>query len=96
MKFRLIAILLLAVILVGCTPEAENSGLSQEELLQIIAEDMDIPVSDIVDLHAHMALNGEIPVYNLYFSVKGVSYVYVVNAVSGEILSSGEGEGHHH
>ena len=97
MKLRLFAIMLLvAMILVGCAPEEESPAISQEEIVQIIAEDMEIEESEVTNVHAHMALNGETPVYNVYFSAGGKSYLYVLNAVSGEILSATESAPHSH
>jgi uncharacterized membrane protein YkoI len=85
---RLIALfLLLALVLVGC---AEKSGPLTAEEAQKIALDH-AGVKNAENVHTHVVSDREHPCYNIHLTIEGVSYEYLIDAITGEILSHGQG-----
>ena len=91
MKLRIIAILLLAVMLVGCSSNSGNSALTEEQAVAIALEDAGVTQADVTGLHTHLGLQDDTPVYSVHFYIGQESFGYVINAVTGEILSVGGG-----
>lgn len=85
---RLIALfLLLALILVGCT---EKSGPLTAEEAQKIALDH-AGVKSAENVHTHVVSGEEHPCYSIHLTIEGVSYEYLIDGITGEILSHGQG-----
>ena len=85
---RLIAlILLLAFVLVGC---ADKDGpLTAEEAQQVALDHAGVKNAE--DIHTHVVSGKEHPCYNIHLTIEGGSYEYLIDAITGEILSHGEG-----
>ena len=85
---RLIALfLLLALILVGC---AEKSGpLTVEEAQKIALDHAGVKRAE--NVHTHVVSGEEHPCYSIHLTIEGVSYEYLIDAITGEILSHGQG-----
>ena len=85
---RLIALfLLLALILVGC---AEKTGPLTAEEAQKIALDH-AGVKNAKNVHTHVVSGEEHPCYSIHLTIEGVSYEYLIDGITGEILSHGQG-----
>ena len=85
---RLIALaLLLALILVGC---GEKDGpLTVEEAQQVALDHAGVKSAE--NVHTHVISDREHPCYSIHLTIEGVSYEYVIDAITGEILSHGQG-----
>ena len=85
---RLISLfLLLALILVGC---AEKSGpLTAEEAQQIALDHAGVKSAE--NVHTHVVSDEEHPCYNIHLTIEGITYEYLIDAITGEILSHGQG-----
>ena len=85
---RLIALLLILVlVLVGC---ADQDGPLTAEDAQKIALDH-AGVKRAESIHTHVVSDQEHPCYNIHLTIEGVSYEYLIDAITGEILSHGKG-----
>ena len=87
MKKLMALLLVLAFILVGC---AEKSGPLPAEEAQKIALDH-AGVKNAENVHTHVVSGEEHPCYNIHLTIEGVSYEYLIDAITGEILSHGQG-----
>ena len=85
---RLIALfLLLALILVGC---AEKTGpLTAEEAQKIVLDHAGVKNAE--NVHTHVVSGEEHPCYSIHLTIEGVSYEYLIDGITGEILSHGQG-----
>lgn len=89
--FSLILVLTLAVgLLAGCG----DSVVTQEEALEIVADDLGVDVSELTNAHVHVA-EGEndgvtVPGFSIYVTVNDHHYSYLIKAEGGDILSSQE------
>ena len=89
MNKRIIAIiLLLTLVLVGCTDKKEGP-LTVEEAQQIALDHAGVKNAESV--HTHIVNGQENPCYSIHLTIEGVSYEYLIDAITGEILSYGEG-----
>ena len=87
MKRWIAMLLILALVLVGCT---EKSGPLTAEDAQKIALDH-AGVKNAENVHTHVVSGEEHPCYNIHLTIEGVSYEYLIDAITGEILSHGQG-----
>ena len=84
---------LVAALFCGCD---EQKSITDQEAAFAVLEEMGISMEDTDSLHIHEgAYNGK-DVFNVYITVGGHSYTYVVSAADGAILSVTEGAGHAH
>ena len=85
---RLISLfLLLALILVGC---ADKPGpLPAEDAPQIALDHAGVKNAE--NVHTHVVSGEEHPCYSIHLTIEGVSYEYLIDAITGEILSHGQG-----
>jgi uncharacterized protein YcfL len=87
MKRLIVLFLLLALILVGC---AEKSGpLTAEEAQQIALDHA--CVKNAENVHTHVVSGEEHPCYSIHLTIEGVSYEYLIDGITGQILSHGQG-----
>ena len=95
MKKRLICLLVLVCmvcsVLCACTSKEKITG---EQALTIMLEDLGEDAVDAVDPHIHENTFNNEHVYNIYFTLDGESWVYVISD-EGEIMAKGPG-GHSH
>ena len=93
MIFVMIAILALGI-LAGCK---SNEPLTEEEAKQIVIEHSGANAREAANVHVHLGEHEDgTAVLNVYVTVNGKSYTYVLHAMTGEILSIAEGSGHSH
>lgn len=98
MKKRMFAALLLACLLLGALTACDkDEALTADEAKQIVIDHSGADVRESSDVHVHLGENdkGEV-CFNVYITVDGKSYTYVVHARTGEILSITEGSSHSH
>ena len=92
MKFRKAGIVLLAALLLttlfAC---GGNSPISTEKAQKIAAEAAGLSQSQIEDIHTHVIEENHVPCYNVHITTEDGEFSYNIDAVTGEILSSGEG-----
>ena len=88
MKKKLIAVfLLIALLLAGCS---EKTGpLSVADAEKIVLDHAGVKRAE--SIHTHIVSGEENPCYSIHVTIQGTSYEYLVDAITGEILSYGEG-----
>ena len=87
MKRWIAMLLILALVLVGC---ADKDGpLTPEEAQQIVLDHAGVKSAE--SIHTHVVSDREHPCYSIHLTIEGVSYEYLVDAITGEILSHGLG-----
>ena len=88
MKKKLIAaFLLIALLLSGCS---EKTGpLSVEDAEKVVMDHAGVKKAE--SIHTHIVSGKENPCYSIHITIQGVSYEYLVDAITGEILSYGVG-----
>ena len=85
--FLLIAIVIF--IFAGCgQQEKKGKVISQAQAQSIALEDAGLTAQQVTDLHCHPTSANNIPAYNIHFTCNGTEYSYLINAVTGQILSS--------
>lgn len=97
MKKRVIAILMLAVMLLGALAGCNNNEpMTDEEAKELVREHIEAEGKKVTEIHSHIGETADGQVcFNVYVTVRDKSYTYQVHAVTGEILSVTEG-GHSH
>ena len=95
MKKRVICLLVLAGIvcsfLCAC---ASKENITAEQAVTVMLEDLGEDAAKAVNPHVHENTFNNEHVYNIYFTLDGESWVYVIS-VEGEIMAKGPG-GHSH
>lgn len=92
MKKRIFALLTVLCICVGMLAACgSNDPISQEKAVKIALKDAGISESQAADLHIHVTNYEGTPCYNIHFTTDGTSLSYNIHAITGEILSAGEG-----
>lgn len=92
---KLIAFVLVLTLALGLLAGCGNKVITQEEAMKIVAKDLGVSVNDLGSAHIHIA-SGDVPGYNIYVTVDGHNYDYLVSA-DGQIISHSEVEqGHAH
>ena len=87
MKKKLIAVFLLIALLAGCS---EKTGpLSVADAEKIVLDHAGVKRAE--SIHTHIVSGEENPCYSIHVTIEGTSYEYLVDAITGEILSYGEG-----
>lgn len=98
-KLTLILALVLCVTLTACgagEPSGSEShehshsasngaAITSAQAQQIVLEDLGVDPADVT-LHVHVG-GGEVPSYLVYATVHGETMEYIINGLSGEILS---------
>ena len=95
MKRQLLCILLLICMLssmmIACDKKEE---LTADEAYSVVLEDLKISKNDLPEPHIHTGTYGNVSCYNIYITLSGESFLYVVS-VYGDILSKGPAEHSH-
>lgn len=90
MMKRMIAICLLSVLLCGLLVACNQDKLISAEKAKAIAlQDMGITEDQAKSVDIHPAVGDE-PMFNVYINYNGKNMEYVINALTGEIISKGE------
>ena len=98
MTKRIISLLLVAVLTLGLLAACGNDGpLDAEDAKKVVLTDMGLKERQVDSIDVHMAPMGESVGYAVYVTVDGHHWVYLVDGLSGEILSKTESDtGHSH
>ena len=90
MKKSLIAVFVFVCVLCGvmCACEPKKEEITAEEAVAIVMEDLSKGMSDIGEPHVHSGKYGKQDCYNVYITVNGEPWEYVVS-VYGMILHKG-------
>lgn len=83
---------LLAGILCGCT----DHYITDQQAAQVAFDHLGITMEDADSLHIHEGTYTNKDVFNVYITVDGHNYTYVIACDGGEILKVSEGAGHTH
>ena len=88
MKRKLIAVfLLIALLLAGCS---EKTGpLSVADAEKVVLDHAGVKRAE--SIHTHIVSGEENPCYSIHITIEGTSYEYLIDAITGEILSYGVG-----
>ena len=96
LKKIVIAILLVSLVgalFCGCE---EQKSITDQQAAFAVLEEMGITMEDTDSLHIHEGTYNGVAVFNVYITVDGHSYTYVVSAADATILNVTEGAGHTH
>lgn len=97
MKKRMLAMLLIAVMMLGLLAGCnKNKAITAEEAQEIVVAHASADGQTVGDVHVHIQENdaGEV-CYSVQITVARQTYTYLVHSMTGEILSITEG-GHTH
>lgn len=96
MKKRIIAIVALACMLLTLLTACGSDTISAEKAQKIALKDLGVSASKAT-VDVHVGEHEGIPCYSVYITVGSDHWVYMIDCVSGEILSSAESDtGHSH
>lgn len=85
---KLIALLLVLVfILAGCG--GKDGPLTAEDAQQIALDHAGVKNAE--NVHTHVVSGEEHPCYSIHLTIEGVSYEYLIDGITGQILSHGQG-----
>lgn len=96
MKKRLFVSLILAAVLLsllaGCN--TKSKALTAEQAKAIALEQAGLTQSQVTDIHTHIVTEKGIPCYNIHINAGDTELSYVISAVDGTVLASGNQTGH--
>lgn len=92
MKKLFVILLVLCLVLPGCA--SGKSGISQDDAVAIVLEDLGVS-ADEAALHVHTSMEDKTPCYLIYATVANRTMEYVVRMVDGKILSAEESSHSH-
>ena len=95
---RVISILMIAVLALGLLAACGKEGpLTVEDAKAIVLEDLGVKESKVSSIDVHITTVDGAACYLVYVSYNGENFEYVVNGLTGEILSAEESDhGHSH
>ena len=95
---RVISVLLIAVLAFGLLAACGKEGpLSVEDAKAVVLEDLGVKESKVTSMDVHLGNVDGVACYLVYVSYNGENFEYVVNGITGEILSVEETDsGHSH
>jgi uncharacterized membrane protein YkoI len=101
MTKRIISLFVIAMLLMGLMGLMagckDDGPLTPEEAMEIVMEDMGIDQSDVDSIDTHVTTVNGVACYVVYITVDGEHMQYLIDGVSGEILTKEETDtGHHH
>lgn len=92
MKTRTVTFFALAALLL-CLFTAcgsKDSVISTDQAQKIALEDAGLSAKDVDDVHTHVVDYENYPRYSVHITVGETEYEYVIDVVTGEILSANE------
>ena len=93
---RLAGVLVLLCLACGIFSACDTRrNITAEQAIVIMLEDLGDDVKYAADPHVHADTYQDQDCYNVYFSLKGESWVYVIS-IYGDILDKGPSGGHSH
>ena len=95
---RVISVLMIAVLALGLLAACGKEGpLTVEDAKAIVLEDLGVKESKVSSIDVHITTVDGVACYLVYVSYNGENFEYVVNGLTGEILSVEESDhGHSH
>ena len=90
MKKRLLVLLVLAAMaltLFAACEEKKSSHVTEAEAIQIAIEASGVSKNSITEKHSHIGTVDNIPVYNIHLTYDGVEHEFVINGLTGEVIS---------
>jgi predicted small lipoprotein YifL len=99
MTKRIVSLLMIAVLVVGLLAACGNDGpLTSDDAAQVVLEDLGLKEKEVDSLDVHLSSTADgNACYAVYVTVDGEHLVYMIDGVSGEILSKEEADhGHSH
>lgn len=95
---RVISVLMIAVLALGLLAACGKEGpLTVEDAKAIVLEDLGVKESKVSSIDVHITTVDGAACYLVYVSYNGENFEYVVNGLTGEILSAEESDhGHSH
>ena len=81
----LLLVCMLCSMMIAC---GNNEPITEEEAFAIVLEDLKMSESDIPAPHIHTGTYENRECYNIYITLSGESFLYVVS-IDGDILSKG-------
>ena len=94
MKKRLVCLLILLCLACNILCACASPEITDEQAVNIMLEDLGEDAKNTSNLHIHTSTFENEGCYNIYFTLNGESWVYIIS-VDGEILAKGPG-GHSH
>ena len=98
MTKRIISILMIAVLAIGLLAACGKDGpLTTEDAKSVVLKDLGVKESKVSSIDVHLGNVDGVACYLVYVSYNGENFEYVVNGITGEILSVEETDhGHSH
>ena len=95
---RVISVLMIAVLALGLLAACGKEGpLTVEDAKAIVLEDLGVKESKVSSIDVHITTVDGAACYLVYVSYNGENFEYMVNGLTGEILSAEESDhGHSH
>lgn len=95
---RVISVLLIAVLAIGLLAACGKDGpLTVEDAKAVVLEDLGVKESKVSSIDVHLTNSNGVACYLVYVSYNGENFEYLVNGITGEILSVEETDhGHSH
>ena len=95
---RVISVVMIAVLAFGLLAACGKDGpLSVEDAKAVVLEDLGVKESKVSSIDVHITTVDGAACYLVYVSYNGENFEYVVNGLTGEILSAEESDhGHSH
>ena len=93
---RIVSLLMIAVLVIGLLAACGKDGpLTVEDAKAVVLEDLGVKESKVTSLDVHLGNVGGVACYLVYVSYNGENFDYVVNGITGEILSVEETDSSH-
>ena len=95
---RVISVLLISVLAIGLLAACGKDGpLTVEDAKAVVLEDLGVKESKVSSIDVHLTNSNGVACYLVYVSYNGENFEYLVNGITGEILSVEETDhGHSH
>ena len=96
MTKRIISILMIAVLAIGLLAACGKDGpLTTEDAKSVVLKDLGVKESKVSSIDVHLGNVDGVACYLVYVSYNGENFEYVVNGITGEILSVEETDHSH-
>ena len=94
---RLTAILLLCALVLALATACggKSSIITTEQAQKIALEAAGVSDEDAAQVHVHVGSYEDTPCFDVFVTVGSVTYEYMIDAKTGEVLYSGESDGGH-
>ena len=95
---RMISLLMIAVLVLGLLAACGKDGpLTVEDAKAVALQDLGLKERQVDSIDVHMTAIGDSVGYAVYISQGEENWEYIIDGISGEIVSKAEtDQGHHH